>query len=237
MLRNIRLAAKVEGLVRREKYELPPAAIREMIINAHCHRNFLVPSCVQVALYEDRLEVTSPGGLCCGLTLEEALSGSSVQRNRVVAKVFSEMGLIEAWGTGLGNIRKAAKAYGLPNPEFIEMPNTFRVHLYRKAPAGERRGDAGEGTVKSSVKGSVKSSVKGSGKSELLSEETRRNGTKKRILAFIAENNLISAAVMADKLSISLRAVEKHIKELRDAGILIRHGSARGGSWEIAERL
>lgn len=56
MLRNIRRSAKVEGLVRREKHELPPAAIREMIINAHCHRNFLDPSCVQVALYDDRLE-------------------------------------------------------------------------------------------------------------------------------------------------------------------------------------
>ena len=43
-----------------------------MIINAHCHRNFLDLSCVQVALYDDRLEVTSPGGLCYGLTLEEA---------------------------------------------------------------------------------------------------------------------------------------------------------------------
>ena len=144
VLRNIRLGAKVEGLIRRERYELPPAAIREMIINAHCHRNFLDPSCVQVALYEDRLEVTSPGGLCYGLTLEEAMGGRSKQRNRVVAEVFSQMGLIEGWGTGLQNIRQAAAEYHLPEPEFIELGETFRVNLYRKMTAGrlESIGDA-----------------------------------------------------------------------------------------------
>ena len=132
VLRNIRRSAKVEGLVRREKHELPPAAIREMIVNAHCHRNFLDTSCVQVALYDDRLEVTSPGGLCYGLTLEEAVSGRSKQRNRVIAQVFAQMGLIEAWGTGLRSICKAAQEYHLPQPEFIEMPGTFRVNLYRR---------------------------------------------------------------------------------------------------------
>ena len=70
VLRNIRLGATIEGLVRKEKYELPPEAIREMIVNAHCHRNFLYESCIQVAVYDDRLEVTSPGGLYNGLTYE-----------------------------------------------------------------------------------------------------------------------------------------------------------------------
>jgi len=62
VLRNIRLGATIDGLVRKEKYELPPKAIREMIINAHCHRNLLDESCIQVAIYDNRLEVTSPGG-------------------------------------------------------------------------------------------------------------------------------------------------------------------------------
>ena len=86
VLRNIRRSAKVEGLIRREQHELPPDAIREMIINAHCHRNFLDAACVQVALYDDRLEVTSPGGLCYGLTLQEALNGRSRHRNRADRK-------------------------------------------------------------------------------------------------------------------------------------------------------
>ena len=55
------IVATMDGLVRKEKYELPPEAIREMIINAHCHRNLLDESCIQVAVYDDRLEVTSRG--------------------------------------------------------------------------------------------------------------------------------------------------------------------------------
>lgn len=77
VLRNIRLGAKIEGLQRRESYELPVEAIREMIVNAQCHRNLTDESCVQVAVYGDRLEVTSPGGLYNGLTFEEALQGHS----------------------------------------------------------------------------------------------------------------------------------------------------------------
>ena len=77
VLCNIRLGATIDGLVRKERYELPPEAIREMIINAHCHRNLLDESCIQVAVYDDRLEVTSPGGLYNGLTYEEVMSGHS----------------------------------------------------------------------------------------------------------------------------------------------------------------
>ena len=99
VLRNIRLGATIDGLVRKEKYELPPEAIREMIINAHCHRNLLDESCIQVAVYDDRLEVTSPGGLYNGLTYEEVMNGHSKIRNKGIANIFSQMGLVEAWGS------------------------------------------------------------------------------------------------------------------------------------------
>ena len=75
VLRHINLSAEIEGLVRKDAYELPVAAIREMIINAICHRNYMDNSCVQVAIYDNRVEVTSPGMLFGGLTLEEAMNG------------------------------------------------------------------------------------------------------------------------------------------------------------------
>ena len=107
--------------MRKEKYELPPEAIREMIINAHCHRNILDESCIQVAIYDDRLEVTSPGGLYNGLTYEEVMNGHSKIRNKGIANIFSQMGLIEA-----------AEKYGLPKPRIQEFDNMFRVELFRK---------------------------------------------------------------------------------------------------------
>lgn len=134
VLRNIHLGATIGGLVRKEKYELPHEAIREMIINAHCHRNFLKESCVQVAIYDDRLEVTSPGGLYNGLTFDEAMIGHSKIRNKVVANVFSQMGLVESWGSGIKRIMNEASEYGLESPAFQEFDNMFRVSLYRKQP-------------------------------------------------------------------------------------------------------
>lgn len=73
VLRHINLKATIEGLVRKEEYEVPVSAIREMIVNAICHRNYMVPSCIQVAIYDNRIEVTSPGALYGDLTLEEAI--------------------------------------------------------------------------------------------------------------------------------------------------------------------
>ena len=123
-------------------------AIREMIVNAECHRNMTDESCVQVAIYDDRLEVTSPGGLYNGLTFEEAIEGHSKLRNRAIANAFSQIGLIEAWGTGLQRIQSAAKEYGLPDVEFIEMPESFRVNLYRMSISQSNQRDIGDSSVK-----------------------------------------------------------------------------------------
>ena len=117
--------------MRRERYELPPEAIREMIINAHCHRNLLDESCIQVAIYDDRLEVTSPGGLYNGLTYAEVMSGHSKIRNKGIANVFGQMGLVEAWGSGIKRIFSAAEEYGLPQPKVKEFDYMFRVELFR----------------------------------------------------------------------------------------------------------
>ncbi len=133
MLRHINLGAKIEGIVRKDYYELPVGAIREMIVNAVCHRNYMDSSCVQVAVYDDRVEVTSSGMLYGGLTLEEAMSGRSKIRNKAIAEIFSRMEIIEEWATGIRRIMNRAKEYGLREPQFLEIGNTFRVNLYRKA--------------------------------------------------------------------------------------------------------
>lgn len=61
------------------------------------------------------------------------MSGRSKIRNRAIVEVFSRMELIEEWGTGIRRILKRAEEYELPEPEFLEIGDTFRVNLYRKA--------------------------------------------------------------------------------------------------------
>lgn len=96
VLKHINLGAKIEGLHRKEAYELPVRTIRELITNAVVHRSYLDESCIQVCVYDDRIEVTSPGMLYGGLDIQSAKSGKSKCRNTAIAEAFRYMGLIEA---------------------------------------------------------------------------------------------------------------------------------------------
>lgn len=238
VLRNIRLGATIDGLVRRERYELPPEAIREMIINAHCHRNLLDESCIQVAIYDDRLEVTSPGGLYNGLTYEEVMSGHSKIRNKGIANIFSQMGLVEAWGSGIKRIFNAAKEYGLPEPRVQEFDNMFRVELFRGMvsveQSGENIGKASENIGESSE--NIGETSENSGEPTEKHRKCELNDTQKKIIKLLSEDNRLSASKLAKKIGVASRNIEVNIKKMREQGVIVRCGSPKTGYWEIADR-
>lgn len=130
---NVRRGAKIQNLYRQEQYEYPDVAVREALVNAVCRRDYNIGgSDIKFAVFEDRLEVTSPGALPLGITLEELGTGVSEIRNRVVARIFRDMGLIEEWGWGIARIREAMQLRGLRPPEFRETGNFFKVTLYNR---------------------------------------------------------------------------------------------------------
>lgn len=132
VLRHINMGAEIEGEYRKDMYELPVSAIRETIANAILHRSYLDKSCVQVCIYDDRMEVSSPGMLYGGLDIETAKTGKSTCRNEAIAEAFHYMHIVEAWGTGLPRIINRCKEYGLPAPVFDEFGDGFKVILFRK---------------------------------------------------------------------------------------------------------
>lgn len=99
--------------------------------------SFLQNSHIQVAIYDDRLEITSPGGLLPGVTIEKMQEGFSKIRNKALAHAFLYMNMIEEWGSGIPKLMREMKEYGLREPEFIDLEIGFRVNLYRN------RGDIG----------------------------------------------------------------------------------------------
>ena len=131
-LRNIHLGARIEGIYRQDIYELPPDSIRELIINAVMNCSFLQNSHIQVAVYDDRLEITSPGGLLPGMTIERMKEGYSKIRNRALAHAFLYMNMIEAWGSGIPKLMESMRKYELEEPKFIDMGIGLRINLYRK---------------------------------------------------------------------------------------------------------
>ena len=120
VLRNIHLGATIVGIYRQDIYEIPPDAIRELIVNAMVHRSYLDHGMIQVAVYDNRLEITSPGKLPMGQTLDRMKEGYSKIRNEALAHAFSYMNLIEHWGSGIPRIIEKVKAAGLREPEFID---------------------------------------------------------------------------------------------------------------------
>ena len=227
VLRNIRLGAAIDGLIRKESYELPLEAIREMIINAHCHRNLIDDSCVQVAIYDDRLEVSSPGGLYNGFTYEELMHGHSKIRNRAIANVLNKMGFVESWGTGVKRIFSAAESYGLPTPEFQVFDNMFRVNLFRKVFSVKEWRSIGEASEKH------RRSIGEASEKYQNNFRNNLNKTQNQILELLSQDAQISAKKMAEVIGISSRNIESNIKKLKGYGILIRHGSPKNGYWEI----
>lgn len=132
VLRHINLGAEINGVLRSDKYELPIMAIREMIANAVTHRSYLDDSCIQVCLFDDRLEVISPGMLYGGLDIETVKSGKSRCRNTAIAEAFQYMHIVEAWGTGIPRIIQNCKEYGMQEPLFEEFGDGVKVTLFRK---------------------------------------------------------------------------------------------------------
>ena len=122
------------GRIRRQELpEYPPQAVREAIINAIVHSDYSIGGMdIKVAVFDDRIEITNPGLLPFGLTLEAALSGVSRLRNRVIGRIFRELRLIEQWGTGMGRMIEACNKLGLRTPRFEEIGTSFRVTLFNQ---------------------------------------------------------------------------------------------------------
>lgn len=119
--------------------QYPPEALRELVINALVHADYSMKgSQIQVALFFDRIEITNPGGLPFGQTMEKALSGYSRLRNHVLGRVFRELKYIEQWGSGLQRIRAICKKLGLKPPKFEDQDNHFRAILYSTKESHEK---------------------------------------------------------------------------------------------------
>ena len=119
----------IQQAERKNIEKIPETAFREAIANALIHRVWDVESQIRVLMFDDRIEIISPGGLPAGITEEEYLSGKiSVLRNRNLANVFYRLGFVEIFGTGITRIKQIYEA-GLQKPDFEVSENTIKIML------------------------------------------------------------------------------------------------------------
>lgn len=120
--------AEIGAVRRKERWSLPPVALREAVVNALVHTDYAQRGApLRIAIFDDRVEVENPGLLPFGLTVEDLPHGVSKLRNRVLGRVFHTLGLIEQWGSGIQRMSAACRETGLPAPVFEELATRFRV--------------------------------------------------------------------------------------------------------------
>lgn len=119
----------IQGADRKMVEKIPEAAFREAIANALIHRVWDVDLQIRVSMFDDRIEVVSPGGLPSGITEDEYLSGKlSILRNRNLANVFYRLGFVEIFGTGITRI-KQIYSEALTKPGFEVSENAIKIIL------------------------------------------------------------------------------------------------------------
>jgi predicted HTH transcriptional regulator len=139
--RHMQRGANIGAVRRSDRWTLPPVAVREAVINAVVHTDYSQRGApIRVALYDDRLEIENPGLLPFGLVVDDLRHGISRLRNRVIGRVFHELGLIEQWGSGIQRMTAACLDAGLAAPALEEIGMRFRV-TFSLAQVGQPRID------------------------------------------------------------------------------------------------
>ena len=120
---------QILGSERIEKELIPEKAFRETIANALIHRTWDVNSNIRVSMYEDKIEISSPGGLPSGISEKEYLNGQISQlRNPILANIFFRLKYIEMFGTGIRRINESYKDYAV-KPAFEIFENSIKITL------------------------------------------------------------------------------------------------------------
>lgn len=139
LMDHVPIAGKVVPgkMAREDQPAYPPRATREAIANAICHRDYTAPGgTVAVAMYDDHLEITNPGGFHFGITPEKLVEPhESKPWNPIMASVFYRAGIIERWGTGTLNIIEWCRTNGNPAPKWSEQTGSVFVSF---SPVAER---------------------------------------------------------------------------------------------------
>jgi ATP-dependent DNA helicase RecG len=122
---------KIQGMEPEVKLELPPEALREGLVNACAHRDYTIPSPIRLLIYDDRVEIRSPGQLPNSITLEALPLGIHVLRNPIIYNVFLRMGLVTDAGSGIPRIIARVRKFTNQSPVWKLEGNEFVLVLPR----------------------------------------------------------------------------------------------------------
>lgn len=206
---------------REELPDYPERAVTEAIANAIIHRDYMqMGSEIHIDMYDDRMEIYSPGGMLDGKLIQQLnpLSVPSKRRNPLLADFFSRLGLMERRGSGMKKIIDAYKQYQrlakCHVPEFTSDASEFHVTLWNLNFENDIIGEItpnGTPLTKEFVKAS------------------------RQIYKLISRNPQISAVQMSESMGLSTRQVQKYLQRLQELKKITRVGGRKIGKWKIID--
>ncbi|WP_105300318.1 helix-turn-helix domain-containing protein [Anaerococcus marasmi] len=225
--RNSKKMWKKGPVYRIEYPEYPERAVQEALVNALIHRDYsVVGSEVHVDIYDDRLEIYSPGGMYDGTFVQDLnpLNVSSIRRNPIIADVFARMDLMERRGSGL---RKIIEAYEAEEnykeelkPEFKSTESSFTTILKNLNYDTQNDGQS---------EGRNEGENEGQNDGKKLKPKDRRN----KIVKLMKKNSNITTIELSHILLVSVSTIERDLKILTDEKTIEYIGSAKDGYWKV----
>ncbi len=220
--------------------DYPERAVTEAIANAIIHRDYMqMGSEVHIDMYDDRLEIYSPGGMMDGRLIQELnpMTVPSKRRNPLLADFFSRLGLMERRGSGMKKIINAYKQYehlaDYRSPEFTSNTSEFHVTLWNLNFDGNNTTTDGVSPEVEFIKEPMEFTK------EFIKEpmEFTKEFIKasRQIYKLISMNPKVSTVQMAESMGLSTRQVLKYIKRLQDLHKIARVGGRKAGEWKIID--
>ena len=199
------MESHIQGIKRIDTLEIPIEALREVIVNAIVHRDYSIRDSIKIAIFDNRVEITSPGNLPRSLDIDLIKKGRSEIRNVVIARFFKELGFIEQWGTGIRKIIALCVQNNLKEPEFFDDGTSFKVIIYRK--------------VTSESAGIV--------------PESEINEKERLVLKLLQDHGSASRKDIQDLLRMSERGVRKLLSKLENKGLIKQIGKGKNTKYVL----
>ena len=215
VMRNLHKIQAGRGVNAPGKPEIPESVFEELLVNALVHRDYLVSAPIRLFIFDDRIEIISPGHLPNNLTVEKIRTGNSNTRNPILVS-FVAKGLLPYHGLGSG-IKRVLEQW--PNIDFDDDREgcLFTVTIHRsKVEVLELTEDTLEGMPETSGK-----------------RRENVGKTSKEILLAIQHNNSITIPLLASLIGVTERSIERNIQKLQAESRLKRVGGRKEGHWEL----
>ena len=215
---KINISYDIEGQgsgPRKEIWEIPETVFKEAIINSLSHRDYYDKGATtMVELYDDRVEISNPGGLVSAIKPAD-FGKRSHSRNPLIFGLFARMQLVEQVGSGIMRMNDLMKEAGLPTPEYTT-EGMFTINLQRKSETVEERSKPGDKLG-----------------DKLGDKQKEKEKTKEKIIEILTVNNQVTIPELAGMLNITYKGIQYHITAMKKDGTIVRVGSRKTGHWKL----